>query len=178
MRPLSSAIRHSRAGPARQILALRLVSGTTNPCSAVNSGGPTLTVTFNAAAATTTTLTSSLNPSTYGQSVTFTATVSRASGSGAPVGTVQFKVDGVNLGTPVTLTGVNTTSASATSWQPLLWRLARMSLPPRTLPAQDLALDWERLRAVRWSRRQHRRRLWRSTILRKPTTARLRRLLS
>src|SRR4029434_10573020 len=53
--------------------------------------------------------------SVFGQSVTFTATVSRASGSGAPVGTVQFKVDGVNLGTAVTLTGVNTTSASATS---------------------------------------------------------------
>src|SRR4030095_5132115 len=81
----------------------------------MNNTSQTVTVTFNATATTTTTVTSLANTSTFGQSVTFTATVSRASGSGAPVGTVQFKVDGVNLGTPVTLTSVSTTSASATS---------------------------------------------------------------
>ena len=40
--------------------------------------------------ATTTTLTSSTNPSVFGQSVTFTATVAPSSGSGTPTGTVTF----------------------------------------------------------------------------------------
>jgi len=38
---------------------------------------------------------SSLNPSVYGQSVTFTATITGAGGT--PTGTVQFKIDGSNL---------------------------------------------------------------------------------
>src|SRR5260370_21023777 len=44
------------------------------------------------------------NPSSFGQTVTFTATVSAVMpGSGTPTGTVQFK-DGINsLGSPVTL---------------------------------------------------------------------------
>ena len=59
----------------------------------------------------TTTVASSLNPSAYGQSVTFTATVS--GGAGTPTGTVQFKVDGVNLGTPVTLVGGSASVSTA-----------------------------------------------------------------
>ena len=47
---------------------------------------------------TTTALASSLNPSTFGQSVTFTATVSGSS----PTGTVQFRDGATNLGSPVT----------------------------------------------------------------------------
>ena len=39
--------------------------------------------------------------STYGQSVQFTATVSAAAGT--PSGSVQFEIDGVNFGSPVTL---------------------------------------------------------------------------
>jgi hypothetical protein len=54
-------------------------------------------------AATTTVLTSSVNPSDSGQSVTFTATVT--SGAGTPAGTVQFKDNGLNLGVPVVLNG-------------------------------------------------------------------------
>jgi hypothetical protein len=51
-------------------------------------------------AATTTTVTSSRNPSTYGQSVTFTATVAIvAPGSGIPSGTVTFKDGSTTLGT-------------------------------------------------------------------------------
>jgi hypothetical protein len=65
------------------------------------------------AATTTTTAESSLNPSTYGQPVTFTATVS--SSAAAPTGTVQFVVDGVSFGTPVALTAANSTSSTATS---------------------------------------------------------------
>jgi hypothetical protein len=49
------------------------------------------------AAATSTTLTSSLNPSTWGQSVTFTATVT--AGVGTPTGSVTFTDGGTTLGT-------------------------------------------------------------------------------
>ncbi len=65
---------------------------------------------------TTTALTSSVNPSASGQSVTFTATVTAASGSNTPTGTVQFTIDGTAVGSPVTLTnGVATDSTSALS---------------------------------------------------------------
>src|SRR5262245_49138363 len=47
---------------------------------------------------TTTALASSQNPSTYGQQVTFTATVTPASGSGTPGGTVAFKDGNTTLG--------------------------------------------------------------------------------
>ena len=59
---------------------------------------------------TTTALGSSLNPSTYGQSVTFTATVSGE--GGPPTGTVQFKTNGVNFGSAVTLSGGSATSTA------------------------------------------------------------------
>src|SRR6202040_3837257 len=52
---------------------------------------------------TTTTVASSLNPSAFMQSVTFTATVAPTSGSTVPTGTVQFSVDGTAAGSPVTL---------------------------------------------------------------------------
>ncbi len=50
-----------------------------------------------------TVLTSSELPSVYGQSVGFTATVTAASGPNVPQGTVQFSIDGANLGGPVPL---------------------------------------------------------------------------
>lgn len=59
---------------------------------------------------TTTTVVSSLNPSTFGQSVTFTATVA---GGTAPTGTVQFKDGATNLGAPVMLTGTTATFTTA-----------------------------------------------------------------
>ncbi len=50
--------------------------------------------------ATTTTVTSSVNPSVFGQPVTFTATVSPVSpGGGAPTGTVTFEEGGSSIGT-------------------------------------------------------------------------------
>jgi hypothetical protein len=54
---------------------------------------------------TTTTVTSSVNPSTPGQSVTFTATVADTGpgGAGTPTGSVQFKIDGSNYGSSVVL---------------------------------------------------------------------------
>jgi Bacterial Ig-like domain (group 3)/Calx-beta domain len=59
-----------------------------------------------------TNVTSSANPINFGQTVTFTATVSSASGT--PTGTVQFQDNGVNIGSPQPLTGgVATLSTSA-----------------------------------------------------------------
>src|SRR5439155_787765 len=52
---------------------------------------------------TTTAVSSSANPSKFGQSVTFTANVSASSGT--PTGSVQFKIDGSNFGSPVSLSG-------------------------------------------------------------------------
>jgi hypothetical protein len=62
----------------------------------------------------------------YGQSVSFTATVTAVSpGSGTPTGTVQFQVDGTNLGTPVSLTAGQAASAS----------LSTLSAGPHTINA-------------------------------------------
>ncbi len=69
-----------------------------------SDGGGLASVNFaltNTKFATTTGLSSSVNPSEFGQSVTFTATVT--SGAGTPTGTVQFKDGGANLGSPQTL---------------------------------------------------------------------------
>jgi hypothetical protein len=64
-------------------------------------------------ASTSTAVASSENPSTYGDSIAFTATVSAVfPGSGTPTGSVQFVIDGVNFGSPVTLVGGSATSAS------------------------------------------------------------------
>ena len=68
------------------------------------STSPTFTQTVNKAS-TTTALSSSLNPSTFGQSVTFTAVVSVASpGAGLPTGSVNF-LDGATVVGSGTLSG-------------------------------------------------------------------------
>ena len=79
------------------------------------TGAGTLVVT--AATATTTTVTSSLNPSIYGDSVTFTATVARTSGSGTPTGNVNFTIAGIGTvaGTPGTTTPTTSTWTYTTS---------------------------------------------------------------
>src|SRR5439155_2968677 len=48
---------------------------------------------------------SSANPALLGQPVTFTATVAAAGGSGTPTGSVQFQMDGVNVGALTPLSG-------------------------------------------------------------------------
>jgi hypothetical protein len=58
-----------------------------------------------AVTAVTTALGSSLNPSTYGQTVTFTATETPASGNLVPTGSVQFIVDGSPAGSPTAVAG-------------------------------------------------------------------------
>src|SRR4051794_18276975 len=81
---------------------------------AASPASATLTQNVNQAS-TTTTLTSSANPSVFGQSVTFTATIGvSAPGSGAgtaPTGTITFSVDGV-AGTPI---AVSTTAGVTTA---------------------------------------------------------------
>lgn len=64
-----------------------------------------------------TVLSSSLNPSVYGQSVTFTATVSAISPAGTPTGTVTFSIDGSTVASNVPLDGAGkaTYSTSALS---------------------------------------------------------------
>ena len=57
------------------------------------------------------TLSSSLNPSVYGQSVTFTATLSPS----AATGMVQFWIDGTNFGSPANISGGKAVSGSTTS---------------------------------------------------------------
>ncbi len=55
---------------------------------------------------------SSAPTSTYGQSITFTATLTPPSGGATPTGTVQFVVDSLNFGSAVALVGGTATSAS------------------------------------------------------------------
>jgi hypothetical protein len=85
-------------------------SGATNFATSTGTltGGQTVN-----GAATTTTVTSSVNPSTYGQSVSFTAKVT--SSGGTPTGTVQFKIDGTNFGSPVSLASGSATSGATSS---------------------------------------------------------------
>jgi len=65
-------------------------------------------VNYQSQVSSTTAVSSSLNPSAYGQSVSFTATVT----GNSPTGTVQFNIDGSAFGSPVTLSGGSATSGS------------------------------------------------------------------
>jgi hypothetical protein len=82
----------------------------TDFASLLNAAGTVIEAT----SAVTTTLVSSTNPAAIGQTVMFTATVHTAPGSPAPTGTVQFKVDGANLGAAVALSGRK--ASVSTSW--------------------------------------------------------------
>ncbi|HEY6838084.1 MAG TPA: Ig-like domain repeat protein, partial [Geobacteraceae bacterium] len=75
----------------------------TNPDAGTGTGTGVFSVTSNLTSTTTTVS----NPSaiTYGQNASFTATVSPS----AATGTVQFKVDGTNVSSPVTLSGGSAT---------------------------------------------------------------------
>lgn len=64
---------------------------------------------------TTTSVTSSANPSVWGQSVTLTATVSPAAGGGTPTGTVTFSDGSNTLGTQTLTSGEATFTSSSLS---------------------------------------------------------------
>src|SRR5712692_5387718 len=92
-----------------------LSGGAHNTITAVYSGDGNFSTSTSAnlsqtvsKAPTTTAVTSSVNPSLSGQSVTFTATISvTAPGSGTPTGTVQFKNGASNLGTAQNVSTTN-----------------------------------------------------------------------
>lgn len=81
----------------------------TNDCGATFTNDGTLTGNAVILCGTTTTLTSSQNPSTYGQSVTFTATISPST----TTGTVSFKDGTTTLGTDI-LSGGSATFTTST----------------------------------------------------------------
>src|SRR5438128_9574212 len=84
------------------------------PGNANYNAAPNVPQTFTIAKANTiTALLSSVNPSSFGQSVTFTATVT--SGAGTPTGTVQFKDNGANLGPGSALNGSGVATFSTSS---------------------------------------------------------------
>jgi hypothetical protein len=66
---------------------------------------------------TTTSLVMSAKSPLFGDTVTFTATVRTDPGAGTPTGTVQFQVDGANLGSPVPL--VNSVASLSTAALPV-----------------------------------------------------------
>jgi hypothetical protein len=107
-RNFGSAISLNSSGVAVSTTASSLTAGTHTvvanyiPQGNFQSSSDTLTQTVNAS--TTTTLSSSQNPATVGQSVTFMATVTANNGS-IPTGSVQFVVDGSPLGSAVSLNG-------------------------------------------------------------------------
>ncbi len=102
------------------------VDGSAGDNQLVVEGPPPAPLTLeNVVVNTTTTVTSSANPSILNSPVTFTAWVSAAiAAAGIPEGTVQFQVDGANLGDAVPLSGG---SASVTT--------SALSVGPHTVTA-------------------------------------------
>jgi hypothetical protein len=98
---------------ANLALGSHTVTAQYNPTPTFTGGAPaTLVQTINAA--TSSSLTSSANPSTFGQPVTFTAIVTNTSGGGGtPAGVVQFYDNGTLLGAGTALAGGGT-KATAT----------------------------------------------------------------
>ena len=89
-------------------------AGSYNLIASLGTGVPAASFALtNTPAATTTTVSSSVNPSNLNQSVTFTATVSSVAGT--PTGTVQFKDGGTNLGGPQMLNGSGVATFSTTT---------------------------------------------------------------
>jgi hypothetical protein len=119
-------------------------SGDTNVSG---SSGSLATQTVNALPATTTTLSSSLNPSTVGQPVTFTAVVTAPGFQGTPTGTVTFTIDG-HAQTPVTLSVIggkdeaqfttSTLSAGSHTVSASFSGDAKVSASSGSLPAQTV----------------------------------------
>lgn len=97
----ASGIATSPTFTANNILGSYLVTAN------ANNGSVNICTFFsltNVKTSTTTSVTSTINPSVFGQSVTFVATVTTSSvGLGIPTGTVQFKNGASNLGGPINL---------------------------------------------------------------------------
>lgn len=104
--PAASTVIIDSDGRAELYLKANGTAGT-YPVTAHTPGGlsQAFFILTNTKAGTTTTIFSSLNPSTYGEDIELTATVTAGiPGLSLPTGTLQFKMDGNNLGAPVPLT--------------------------------------------------------------------------
>jgi hypothetical protein len=73
------------------------------------------TVTTDLDGSTTTTVAASANPSKFGEGVSFTATITPTSTGADPTGSVQFKMDGGDFGSPVAVASGTATSDSISS---------------------------------------------------------------
>ncbi|WP_426426006.1 Ig-like domain repeat protein [Bradyrhizobium genosp. A] len=104
---LVATISASASGTLSNTATVTVPAGVTDPNPGNNSATDSDTVT----GSTTTTLTSSSNPSRFGDPVTFTATVT--SGSGAPTGTVAFKDGAAVIGTAALAGGTASFTTSA-----------------------------------------------------------------
>jgi predicted outer membrane repeat protein len=95
-------------GMANSTFTAGCTGGTAAPTATVDTNGTATTnITVNKFP-TTTALTSSVNPSKFGQQITFTATVSTTGvGCAIPAGQVQFKDNGNNIGSPVNLSSAS-----------------------------------------------------------------------
>jgi hypothetical protein len=91
-----STLVFSSSWPATKTVELPLVGGN----NVVHNG-----VICNASNKTTTLVTSSKNPSSINEKVTFTATVGGGTGSTTPEGSIIFKVNGTQIGSSVLLSG-------------------------------------------------------------------------
>jgi len=105
-------------GPSYSYFVTAVLENTNPPQESVPSN---ITSAISSCAPTSTTVTSSVNPSIFGQSVTFTATVVNGSAinTNTPTGSVQFLIDGVAFGAPMPLSGsgaaaIATSGATAT----------------------------------------------------------------
>ena len=99
-------------GPSYSYFVTAVLANSNPPQESVASN---TTLAMTACAPTSTTVTSSANPSVFGQSVTFTATVTNTSGSistATPTGSVQFLLDGAAFGTAVVLSGSGNVSTA------------------------------------------------------------------
>ncbi len=92
---------------------------TITPSAAVGSGLGNYNISFVnqlfyvEPAATTTTLSSSVNPSIDGEDVTFTATVGNTQTTASPAGSVEFVLNGTNQARPVSISGGSATTTIA-----------------------------------------------------------------
>jgi X-X-X-Leu-X-X-Gly heptad repeat protein len=100
-------------GPSYSYFVTAVLANTNPPQESVPSN---TTSAIASCAPTSTSVTSSVNPSIFGQPVTFTATVINTSAisSATPTGSVQFFVDGAAFGAPLPLSASGT-AATATS---------------------------------------------------------------
>jgi CSLREA domain-containing protein len=111
----SATVNTNSSGVATaQTFTANNIAGPYNVNAGMGAGLPTAAFALTNKVATATVVSSSANPSNSGQSVTFTAKVTSDTGA-IPIGTVQFKDGGANLGSPQPLDGSGLVSFTTSS---------------------------------------------------------------